>query len=179
MIQIVKGNKKYLKGTMNLLNKIRTKFKAENLDIYQNEEYPNEEIILNDLKKTDSTLVIVDDEEVIGFIASENENDYFNDIFENNNREAFIEKYKLKDYLGRFIGFSRLMIDPDYRHQGLASKLMTILNKKYSGYVIIFLCHKENSKAQKLYATLNYDCLGLENFSFGEYYVYTKNQLRN
>lgn len=176
MIKYVKGNPDFLYGVMNLLKKIREQFKDENLDIYQDEEYPNMDILLDDLRKKDSTLLAIDRDEVIGYIASERAEDFFKDCF-NGFPKDYLNKYGLDVGEERFVGFSRLMVDPNYQHQGIATKLFELLEKKYEGYVIIFLVEKTNRKAQRLYATLNYKCLSLEKFPYGEYYVYIKNQL--
>jgi|GEM_PF-3213889 Acetyltransferases len=179
MIKIIKGNPSYLPGVLNLCQKIRNEFKKEHLNIYQDISYPNKSIFLTDLSNSDCTFLVVDNDKVIGFLTSEKESDFFNNIFDGDEKRIndFLEKYKLTDYRNRFIGFSRLMVDPDYRYQGFGSKLMTLMDKKYNGSVIIFLAHKDNKAAQKLYQKLNYICVGLEKFVFGEYYIYIKNQL--
>ncbi len=176
MIKYVKGNPDFLYGVMNLLKKVREQFKENNLNIYQSEEYPNMEIILDDLRNKDSTLVALDGDEVVGYIATEREEEFFKDCF-NGFPKDYLHKYELDTYHGRFIGFCRLMVDPNYQHQGIATKLFELLEEKFEGYVIIFLVDKDNRKAQRLYATLGYKCLSLENFPFGEYYVYIKNKL--
>ncbi len=176
MIKYVKGNPDFLYGVMNLLKKVREQFKENNLDIYQSEDYPNMDIILDDLRKKDSTLVAMDGDEVVGYIACEGEDEFFKDCFDGFPKD-YLHKYDLDMYQGRFIGFCRLMVDPNYQHQGIATKLFELLEKKFEGYVIIFLVDKNNRNAQRLYATLNYKCLSLESFSFGEYYVYIKNKL--
>ncbi len=176
MIKYVKGNPDYLYGVMNLLKKIREQFKEEGLNIYQNETYPNMDIILEDLRKKDSTLVVLDNDEVVGYIASEKGESFFKDCFDGFPKE-YLHKFGLDGYEDRFVGFSRLMIDPNYQHQGIATKLFEILEKKFEGYIIIFLVDKTNKHAQRLYAKLGYKCLSLESFPYGEYYVYIKNQL--
>lgn len=177
MIKYVKGNHTYIFKVMELLNKIRKQFKEEKLDIYQGEDYPNREILLEDLRKKDSTILALNDtDEVVGYISSEKEEAFFKDCFSKYPKE-YLEKYGLDIYKGRFIGFLRLMVDPDYQHQGIGSKLFELLEKRYDGYVIIFLVDKENKKAQKIYQKLNCKCLSLENFSFGDFYVYIKNRL--
>jgi ribosomal protein S18 acetylase RimI-like enzyme len=176
MVKYVKGNPDFLYGVMNLLKKIREQFKENGLNIYQNEEYPNMEIILNDLRNKDSTLIALDGDEVVGYIASEREEEFFKDCFDGFPKD-YLNKYGLDIYQGRFIGFSRLMVDPNYQHQGIATKLFELLEKKFEGYIIIFLVDKANRKAQRLYAELGYKCLSLEKFPYGEYYVYIKNKL--
>lgn len=178
MITIIKGNENYIDGVMNLYYRLQSDFKEKNLDIYQDNEYPNRDIFVSDLSKSDNTLLILDNDKVIGFITSENGDKFIASLFDDKVvEEKFFEKYKLKDYKGRMVAYERLMIDPDYRHQGYGSKLMSILSEKYSGYFVIFLAHKDNHNAIKLYEYLGYNCLGLEEFCFGKYYVFAKNQL--
>lgn len=179
MISIIKGNVTYLDGVMNLYHRIQNDFKKRGIDIYQDNEYPNREIFEKDLSNSDRTLLLLDNNLVIGFITSDSGANFAKDIFNSpKDASSFLEKYKLSDYQGRMVAYERLMIDPDYRNQGYGSKLLTILDQKYSGAFIIFLVHEANHNAIKFYGNLKYTCLGLENFEFGKYYIFTKNQLK-
>jgi ribosomal protein S18 acetylase RimI-like enzyme len=179
VIRIIKGNVSYIDGVMNLYHNVQDDFKKRNIDIYQDNEYPNRDIFLSDLSRQDDTLLLVDNDKVIGFMTSSNGNEFINSIFDDKEKaDKFIEKYKLKDYEGRIVAYERLMINSEYRHQGYGSKLMTILDGRFKGSFIIFLVHEVNRNAIKLYGNLGYKCLGLEDFDFGKYYVFTKNELK-
>ncbi len=173
MIEYLKGEPKNIDGVMDLLSKIRKQFKEEGLDIYQDDEYPTKEILLNDLKNNEGTLVALNDDKVVGYIAFSNENDFFDDCF-GGYPEDYLKKYSLDIYKGKFIGLARLMVDPNYQNKGIGTNIFKKLEQYFINYVIIFLVDKNNLNAQKLYKKLGYNCLSLENFSFGEYYVYIK-----
>ena len=179
MINIIKGNVAYLNGVMNLYFRVKNDFKKQGVNIYQDNEYPNREVFERDLLNSDRTLLLLDNDLVIGFITSDSGINFATDIFNSpKDTNNFLEKHRLIDYKGRMVAYERLMIDPDYRNQGYGSKLLNILDQKYSGSYIIFLAHQENRNAIKLYGSLKYNCLGLEIFKFGKYYVFAKNLLK-
>jgi len=179
VINIIKGNVAYLNGVMNLYFRVKNDFKKQGVNIYQDNEYPNREVFERDLLNSDRTLLLLDNDLVIGFITSDSGINFAKDIFNSpKDTNNFLEKYRLIDYKGRLVAYERLMIDPDYRNQGYGSKLLSILDQKYSGSYIILLAHEENRNAIKLYGSLKYNYLGLEIFEFGKYYVFAKNLLK-
>ena len=60
LFKLVFGNSKYLKSACILMDAIKEDFKLRNIDIYQ-DGYPNYEIIENDLKNGENTLLLIDE----------------------------------------------------------------------------------------------------------------------
>lgn len=178
MINIVKGNEGFLEGVYKLYLRVREQFKEENKDIYQSNDYPTKNDFKRDLSNSNSTYVVLDDDEVIGFITSEDEDYFFNDCLHGNEEDKFFDKFDLSSYKGRFVGLSRLMIDPGYRHQDIATKLVGLMEEKYDGFMIILLVNHENIGAINFYNSLGYKNLGQYDFTFGIFYIYIKNKLK-
>lgn len=175
MIRFIDGDIKYIDGLFALLKNIRQDFKLKNIDIYQEESYPNRDLLLADLKRNKETILALDGEVVVGFMTSEPSKDFFIDIFQNNEEKETILKHNhLSKNYDCYISYSRLMVDPNSRKKGIATNLMKMMDEKYKGKEVIFLVDEKNNSVFDLYDKLGYKKCHLEQFIFGKFYVYTK-----
>ena len=164
------GDIKYFESSCRLLDSIKNDFKKKNIDIYQ-DDYPNYDIIKEDLQNKENTLLIVDEnDEVYAQITSTY--DELNSIFNETEVAKILSFYNLPNI--PYIGLSRLFVDNRIRSHGVATFLIKEMEEKYKGNTIIFFVHLVNNNALKLYEQLGYKNLGSYNFIFGEYYTFIK-----
>lgn len=132
------GNEKDFEKVMNLVKMTKIDLKERNLNIWE-DDYPNEEIIINDLKN--NSLVKIIDNEIAGYIAiSKNEIDMFEEVFSNHENFLFI---------------SRVMVNTNYRRLGIAKELFNYaFNLNYDSYRITV--SSKNTNAYKLYESLGF-----------------------
>lgn len=159
-------NKTFLQPTI--------KDKQELLSLYQSmigtegctwtEDYPNEEILENDIKRQAIFVMKNEKNEIIGTISIDDDKEVDSLACWSDNLKPAAE-------------LARLAIKSDYQNQGLArlmlQKTMEELKKRnYKG--VHFLVSKTNRKALHSYAKLNFEKRGESNLYGEEWWCYEK-----
>ncbi|KMT23130.1 GNAT family N-acetyltransferase [Clostridium cylindrosporum] len=161
---ITKANKNNLPKIMDVLKDTIISMNTEGL--YQwNENYPNEEIILNDMEK-EELFVKVEDETIKGFIVL---NEHDDKGYENLDWKYEKEKSLI---------IHRLCVSPKYQGNGVAKEIMDFTNTfaASKGYKAIRLdTAVENKKAIRFYEKLGYEKVGVLSARRGEYVCFEKN----
>lgn len=126
---------------MTIINKAQQKFKMNNIDQWQN-NYPNKEVIKDDIKNENSYVLIVDDK-LVGTV-------YFS--FE---KEATYEKIYTGNWLSNkaYGVIHRLAVDVDYQNRGFAAMILENIYQlclNNSVYSIKVDTHQDNIAMQKL-----------------------------
>ena len=168
--KLVPGNVKYFSSCCELLDSIKDDFKERGIDIYQ-DGYPNYEIIKQDLKNEDQTLLLINEnDEVLAQVTSTpNE---LRTMFDNEEVNRILNYYNIPDV--PYVGLCRLFVHKSLRKLGIATFLIKEMEEKYKGEKFIFFVHLPNKNAMKLYDELGFKNLGIYNYVFGEFYTYIK-----
>lgn len=127
-----------LEKVMKLIKNVKKDLRVRNLDIWK-DDYPSEEIIINDLKN--NSIVKIINNEIVGYMAIlKNEVDIFEETFSNHDNFLFV---------------TRVMVDPNYRRLGIAKELFEYaFNLNYNSYRITV--SSKNTNAYKLYESLGF-----------------------
>lgn len=176
MIRYIKGNSKYLNEVLDLFYRVNDHFLRKGVALYKGENLPEKSHFVEYLSKNDSTILALDDEKVIGFITSYNSDKFLN-LFKGYEENSLLEKYHINDYKDRVIGYFLIFLDPEYRHQGITTKMVELMNKRFVGQYILFLVNKENRRFIKVASKVDFECLGEERIDDTDYYLFAKNQL--
>lgn len=170
LFKLVFGNSKYLKSACILMDAIKEDFKLRNIDIYQ-DGYPNYEIIENDLKNGENTLLLIDENDNVcaQIVSTPNE---LHTMFSEEEVQKILHHYNLPDK--PYVGLCRLFVDKSLRSNGVGTFLINQMVEKYKGQNFIFFVHLTNHNALKLYEQLGFKNLGIYNYPFGEFYTFVK-----
>lgn len=168
--KIVWGSLAYLKSACALMDSIKEDFKSRNIDIYQ-DGYPNYEIIENDLKNGENTLLLIDENDNVyaQIVSTPNE---LHTMFSDEEVLKILHHYNLPDK--PYVGLCRLFVDKSLRSNGVGTFLIKQMEEKYKGQNFIFFVHLTNHNALKLYKQLGFKNLGIYNYPFGEFYTFVK-----
>jgi RimJ/RimL family protein N-acetyltransferase len=152
------------------LNNIVKIFKTaiENMiknDIFQWDEiYPNENVLINDIRKKQMYKVIIDNNIISIFVLNkEYDNEYSNGIWEYNGNN--------------FMVLHRLCVNIEYQNKGFGTKTMIRTEEylKNNGIESIRLdTFSKNKSALKLYEKLGYKKTGEANWRKGLFYLLEK-----
>lgn len=168
--KLVWGNHVYLKSACALLDSIKEDFKLRNIDIYQ-DGYPNYEIIENDLKNRNNTLLLIDENDNVCAQITSTPNE-LRTMFSEEEVQEILHHYNLPDK--PYVGLCRLFVHKSLRFHGIGTYLIKKMEEKYKGQNFIFFVHLTNYNALKLYEELGFKNLGIYNYPFGEFYTFVK-----
>ena len=170
LFKLVFGNSKYLKSACILMDLIKEDFRARNIDIYQ-DGYPNYDIIANDLKNGENTLLLIDESDNVcaQIVSTPNE---LRAMFSEEEVQKILNHYNLPDK--PYVGLCRLFVHKSLRSHGIGTYLIKQMEEKYKGQNFIFFVHLTNFNALKLYEQLGFKNLGTYNYPFGEFYTFIK-----
>ena len=173
MINYSYGNIAFLDGVCDLLKEVKKKFKIDKKNIYQTDDYPNKDIFKSDLISNKHSIVALDGNKVVGFICFEDDFlDY--DFVSLEDKDNFIKTTNLPLTNTNSVSFSRLMVDPKYRKQGIGSNLFKKLENEIHGKYNVIMINPENNNVLKLYKDLGYKDCSSYKFVFGFFYLMYK-----
>ena len=168
--KLVWGSLVYLKSACALMDSIKEDFRARNIDIYQ-DGYPNYEIIENDLKNGNNTLLLVDENNNVCAQITSTPNE-LRTMFSEEEVQKILNHYNLEDK--PYVGLCRLFVHKSLRAHGIGTFLIQQMEEKYKGENFIFFVHLTNLNALRLYEQLGFKNLGIYNYPFGEFYTFIK-----
>lgn len=168
--KLVWGSLAYFKSACALMDSIKEDFRVRNIDIYQ-DGYPNYEIIENDLKNGENTLLLIDENDNVcaQIVSTPNE---LRTMFTEEEVQKILNHYNLPDK--PYVGLCRLFVHKSLRSHGIGTYLIKQMEEKYKDQNFIFFVHLVNHNALKLYEQLGFKNLGIYNYPFGEFYTFIK-----
>lgn len=126
------------------------------------EEYPNEEIMLTDLKKHNLFCMENSSKEIVGAISIDEDEE--------------VDKLECWDKsAGKMAELARLVVREDYQNNGIARQLIknvikVLKNRKYKS--VHYLVSKHNEKALASYKKLDFKCVGESDILENDWYCY-------
>lgn len=168
--KVVNADIKFLESACVLLDSIKEDFRLRNIDIYQ-DGYPNYEIIENDLKNGDQTLLLINENDDVYATITSTPNE-LRSMFSEEEVQRILQHYNLPDI--PYVGLCRLFVHKSLRSNGIGTYLIKLMEEKYKGNSFIFFVHITNFNALKLYEQLGFKNLGIYNYPFGEFYTFIK-----
>lgn len=156
-MKIMKAIKQDIPNIMNLIKEVVKHMMSQ--EIYQwNEDYPNLEVINNDIHNKD-LYVIKNEKDCLGIIViNEEQSPEYKDI-------------NWKDHSEKVLVIHRLAVHPKYQGQGIARKLMDFAESYAgeNGYMSIRLdCYSGNPRLNKVYLKRGYESRGQVYFPMRE-----------
>ncbi len=144
---IVKADILDIDDILNIINQAKAYLKSQNIDQWQEPNYPNKEVFLNDIKNN-NLYVLKDDDKVVGVFALASHDLNYNDISDGS-------WHSEKDY----VAIHRIAIDNAYKGKGLTKMIFDYVKEKYC-YIRIDT-HKDNVSMKKCLAKNGFEYCGV------------------
>lgn len=164
-----------LNTIVHLCERVKIQIRKENIHLW-GDDYPNQEIFQYDIENN-LGWVVIQNNKTVGYIAVSYDIDEDFEHLEDHEAEETFKKRLLEECLiekTEYCSFHRLMIDPAYQRQHLASFFLQIIEQTINKNYFALFTSPDNHKAIALYQKAGYEIRSTYSFPYGNMLLMTK-----